>query len=75
MSLANIPTQGLTYTLEQLRAFLANISQAATPEAMLAVAPIANPSATFRIAVAVARPAVEAHIAEIEAELAERRAA
>ena len=75
MSLATISTQGLTYTLAQLRAFLRNINQAATPEAIMPVSPVANASATFRIPVAVARPAVEARIAEIEAELAERRAA
>lgn len=75
MSLAAVSTHGLTYTLAQLRAVLGNITSAATPDALMPVAPLAHPSATFRLPVSAIRPAIETRIADIEAELAERRAA
>lgn len=71
MSLSRIPTEGLHFSRTQAASVLA----ALLADGELSVSAIANPACVFRIPVDVAKAAIEARIALIDAELTKRGAA
>lgn len=71
MSLSSISTEGLRYSRQQATSVLATL----LTDGEVSVSAFANPGCVFRIPVDVAKAAIEARIAMIDAELTKRRAA